>query len=338
MHSSRTIYDAQPSASSSKHYNGVFMRDPSPIDSSGQQQHHHENGQSSYTEEHTIHQHYVQQSFTESDSDSAEQPAAFPEGNWGKKSMKGAQFVRKGKMAAWGPTRGEWEVEERARKRLRHLLPSSRSPSPPTLSHLREDSPPTQSPYLPPSDEHTSCSTFVLDPAMAHSFRTHLLNDLQQTTDNLIEGETTLKRALGRLWVVLGEDHDDAGDLAKREETDDDDAMLERDRGLASRLSSDFSPSLQNLFLTQYMNGNTAIFEPSQFGSPQMQLENLEKSLSALRELADDSREYSERLVEIREDLGDVRRQRDLVWKKVRENALEELKTMKEPEVMVNPE
>ena len=174
---------------------------------------------------------------------------------------------------------------------------------------------------------------------MAHSFRTHLLNDLQQTTDNLIEGETTLRRALGRLWVVLGEDHDDAGDLAKREETDDDDAMLERDRGLTSRLSTDFSPSLQNLFLTQYMNGNTAIFEPSQFGSPQMQLDNLEKSLRALRELADDSREYSERLVEIREDLGDVRRQRDLVWKKVRENALEELKALKEPEeVMVNPE
>jgi len=56
------------------------------------------------------HYHYIQQSFTESDSDSAEQPAAFPEGNWGKKAVKGAQFVRKGKMAAWGPTRGEWEV------------------------------------------------------------------------------------------------------------------------------------------------------------------------------------------------------------------------------------
>jgi len=261
-------------------------------------------------------------------------------------------------MAAWGPTRGEWEVrsnslveteyaidtdtdpvlqvEERARKRLRHLLPSSRSPSPPTLSHLREDSPPTQAPYVPPSDEHTSCATFVLDPAMAHSFRTHLLDDLQQTTDNLIEGETTLKRALGRLWVVLSEDHEAGGDLAKREEVDEDDAMFERERRHTSRLSSDFSPSLRNLFLTPFPNGGTAIFEPSHFGSPQMQLDNLEKSLSCLRELADDSREYVERLGEIREDLGDVRRQRNLVWKKVRENALEELKELKEPEV--NPE
>lgn len=31
-------------------------------------------------------------------------------GNWGKKSMKGARWVRRGKAVAWGPARGEWEV------------------------------------------------------------------------------------------------------------------------------------------------------------------------------------------------------------------------------------
>ena len=31
-------------------------------------------------------------------------------GNWGKKTMKGCRWVRRGKIAAWGPNMDEWEV------------------------------------------------------------------------------------------------------------------------------------------------------------------------------------------------------------------------------------
>ena len=42
-----------------------------------------------------------------------------------------------------------------------------------------------------------------------------------------------------------------------------------------------------------------------------MQMENMEKFFGVLRELQDDSREYLERLDEIREGLGNVRQQRN---------------------------
>lgn len=31
-------------------------------------------------------------------------------GNWGRKTAKGARWLRKGKLAAWGPGMEEWEV------------------------------------------------------------------------------------------------------------------------------------------------------------------------------------------------------------------------------------
>ena len=68
--------------------------------------------------------------------------------------------------------------------------------------------------------------------------------------------------------------------------------------------------------------------EPSALVDPQIQRGTLEKALMAIKELQDDSREYVERLEEIREGLGDLRTQRDLVWRKIRENALEELQKL----------
>ncbi|THH09879.1 hypothetical protein EW145_g1701 [Phellinidium pouzarii] len=286
---------------------------------------------------------YYYPSFVASDSDESELPAGVARGNWGKKAMKGARWVRRGKAAAWGPNKGEWEVEERARKRLQQLMEPPRSPSPPTLSHLREMSPPLGAPYARPASTHGSYSAFVLDPAMAHSYRTHLLGDLQQTTENLIQGEATLSSALGRLWKVLSEeehvfvDNNEVGsaegvDVAKREEgEDDDDDMSDRGRRLAR--APDVTPPSHKLFLTPFLNEGTNMLEPSHFGSPQMQLENMEKSFGALRELQDDSREYVERLQEIRESLGEVRRQRDLLWMKIREQALEELKSIDQQDV-----
>lgn len=181
---------------------------------------------------------------------------------------------------------------------------------------------------------------------MAHSFRTHLLKDLQQTIDNLIEGESTMKRALGRLQQVMSEDPDQGASgssssrtgtreadegmaVAKREEADDegvDEDAVDREGRFAR--APDLSLPMHKLFLTPLTNGGPAIFEPSHFGSPQMQLEQLEKSLGTLRDLQDDSQEYVERLEEVRETLGEVTRQRDMVWTKIREGALEELKEL----------
>ena len=224
-----------------------------------------------------------------------------------------------------------------------------RSPSPLTLPHLRESSPPLGAPYTRPSTTHGSYAAFVLDPAVAHSYRTHLLTDLQRTTDNLIQGESTLNHALGRLWKVLREEEhvaqtqdgddarnkgsepllngvaDDVMDTDRREEIDEgDEEMSERERRVAR--APDLSKPMHKLFLTPFPNGDTHMMEPSQFGSPQMQLENMEKALATLHELQDDSREYVERLAEIRESIGDVKRQRDVLWMKTRELALEELK------------
>lgn len=39
-----------------------------------------------------------------------EEPTDVVKGNWGRKTTKGARWLRKGKLAAWGPGMEEWEV------------------------------------------------------------------------------------------------------------------------------------------------------------------------------------------------------------------------------------
>lgn len=270
-------------------------------------------------------------------------------GNWGKKTMKDARWVRKGKLAAWGPGMEDWQVrllcyfaethshfllqiEERARKRIKLLLPTSRrSSSPPSLPHLRSPSPPLEAPYPAPITQHLSFSSFVMDKAVTHSFRSSLLDELEQATNGLIEGEATMRKALGRLWQVISEDPDERpGDTSlvpKREDEDEDEEEEEEEDERERRLARapDLTPSTHKLFLLSYPNGGPPVFEPSQFSSPEMQLESLEKSLAALRELQDDGREYVERLEEIREGLGDIKAQRDEIWTMVRERALKEM-------------
>ncbi|KII93398.1 hypothetical protein PLICRDRAFT_35598 [Plicaturopsis crispa FD-325 SS-3] len=250
-------------------------------------------------------------------------------GNWGKKMTRDARWVRKGKMVAWGPGMEDWQAEERARKRLKLLLPATRrSPSPPSLPHLRSPSPPLESPYPPPNVQHLSFSSYVMDKAVTHSFRSSLLDELEQATNGLIEGEATMRKALGRLWEVIGEDPDKRPSdsfVPKREEEEDMTGEEdERDRRVSR--APDLTPSADKLFLLAYTNGGAPpVFEPSHFSSPEMQRETLEKSLATLRELQDDGREYVERLEEIREGLGDVSAQRDTIWEMVRERALKEL-------------
>ena len=60
----------------------------------------------------------------ESDWEDEEVPASVAGGNWGRKHLRGARWVRKGKADAWGPMRGEWEVsclESRAARRQSYL-------------------------------------------------------------------------------------------------------------------------------------------------------------------------------------------------------------------------
>jgi len=39
-----------------------------------------------------------------------DEPIDVAKGNWGRKTAKGARWLRKGKLAAWGPGVEEWEV------------------------------------------------------------------------------------------------------------------------------------------------------------------------------------------------------------------------------------
>ncbi|KAG6910596.1 hypothetical protein DXG01_009547 [Tephrocybe rancida] len=250
-------------------------------------------------------------------------------GNWGNKTVRGARWVRKGKMTTWGPSMDDWESEERARKRIKLLLPQERrSPSPPSLPHLeRSPSPPLVSPYPPPDAQHLSYASFVMDKAVTHSFRSNLIDELENATNGLIEGEATMNRAMGRLWQVINEDPENmygqASVIPKQEDGDGDAHEEEAARRMAR--APDLTPPMHKIFLLSYPSGGPQVFEPSHFASPDMQLETLEKSLATLRELHDDGREYGERLQEIRDSLGDVRAQRDGVWDLVRERAVKEL-------------
>jgi len=119
-----------------------------------------------------------------------------------------------------------------------------------------------------------------------------------------------MKQALGRLWQVMNEDPDkrpDASVVPKLENEDE-------------------HPSTHKIFLLSYPAGVPANHDPSHFAVPETQLNTLEKNLATLRELQDDGREYVERLQEIRENLGDVRAQRNIIWDLIRERTVKELR------------
>jgi len=171
-----------------------------------------------------------------------------------------------------------------------------------------------------------------MDRGVTHSFRSPMLEDLERATNGLIEGEAGMKRAFGRLWEVLSKDPDqvhlkDAVIPKREDESEDANAEGEKERRLA-RAPDLAPPPTQKLFIVSYPNRGSPVFDPSHFVHPDMQRENLEKSLSTLRELQDDVREYVERLQEVRESLGDIRAQRDEVWTIVRTSALQELQRM----------
>jgi hypothetical protein len=212
------------------------------------------------------------------------------------------------------------------------MLPpaAERSPSPPTLPHLRSPSPPLSAPYPLPAPGHLNFTALVMDRAVTHSFRSPLLADLEAATNGLVEGETALRRALGRLWRAMSGADARTEVVPKREDEDggaDDDEEAQR----VAR-APDLTPAAHRLFVSSVEPGpGGAVHEPSAFAGgeglapPEAQVEMLEKAISHLRDLEDDGREYVERLEEIREGLGDVRAQRDTVWRMVRTQAVREL-------------
>jgi len=166
-----------------------------------------------------------------------------------------------------------------------------------------------------------------MDKAVTHTFRSKLLDELEQATNGLIEGEATMRRALGRLWQVINEESDGRGDMAvvpKREEVELE-SESRHDEGDQFDRVPDLTPPAHRLFLF-YPDGGIQGFEQSHFASPEMQLDMLEKSIATIRELQDDGREYVERLQEIREGLGDIRAHRDGIWDAVRERGVRELR------------
>ncbi|KAF9073794.1 hypothetical protein BDP27DRAFT_1318168 [Rhodocollybia butyracea] len=249
-------------------------------------------------------------------------------GNWGIKNTKGARFMRRGKITSWGPNMGDWDAEERTRKRIKLLLPQHRrSPSPPTLPHLsRSPSPPLLAPYPPPTTQHLTYSSFVMDKSVTHTFRSNLLDQLENATNGLIEGEATMRRAMGRLWQVMSEDPSPRLEPVTKQEDEELEELSEQD-ARAKRLARapDLTPPIHKLFLFQYPNSSSLYSEQSHFTTPESQQGNLERAMAVMRELQDDGREYVERLQEIREGLGDIRAHRDGVWDMVRERAVQEL-------------
>lgn len=165
-----------------------------------------------------------------------------------------------------------------------------------------------------------------MDKSITHTFRSGLIDELEQATNGLIEGEVSLKRALGRLWQVMYENSmKKKGDelvVPKREDEDDTDGD-----GQIRRIgrAPDMIPPTHRIFLSPYPSVVPANADLSHFAGPESRLSSLEKNLAILRELQDDGREYTERLEEIREGLGDVRAQRDVTWNMVRERAVNEL-------------
>lgn len=168
-----------------------------------------------------------------------------------------------------------------------------------------------------------------MDKSVTHTFRSRLVDELEQSTNGLIEGEATMRRALGRLWQVMSEDPDSkpkksSAIIPKREDEDEQaDGDDPRTRRVAR--APDLTPPTHKIFLLSHPNGAPASHDASHFTAPERQLETLEKSLATLRELQDDGREYVERLQEIREGLGDVRAQRNVIWNLVRERAIKEM-------------
>lgn len=303
------------------------------------------------------------------DEDADELAPGTANGNWGKKHLHGARFVRRGHMAAWGPTRAQYDVEDRARRRLRLILPEFTGEpieQDPILPHLRSPSPPMTAPYTPAPIQHTSYTSSVFDPNVGASFRSNLLNSLERSASELIQSEIALTRALGRFWSALTESANRLSSEKRHAIMQEQEALLAEQRQsrmtaemtdgepLTNGARADSVPPVAPVypaipddrlveldpFTTQdvtmrmftlpthmrleYFHTPTGAPEIISV-APQHQVDLVKRSMLAIRELQEDSKECMERLEEIREMLGKVKGLRDAVWAIMRSRAILEM-------------
>ena len=171
-----------------------------------------------------------------------------------------------------------------------------------------------------------------------------MLTDLERATCGLIEGEASLRRAMGRLWEVLSDDIDRqvndrpqnarSATVPKQEDIEEREGLSDRDDSMDGDRPSTapvLASNLRKIFIKTHADGVLphrvlpAIYEPMATTIAQQQEDMLEKGLATLRELQEDGREYVERLDEIREGLGGVKSQKQALWTVVRECALKEM-------------
>ncbi|KAJ1310340.1 hypothetical protein OPQ81_007079 [Rhizoctonia solani] len=254
-------------------------------------------------------------------------------GNWGNKMQPGARWLKLGKCSSWGPSHAEWEMEERARKRLKRLLPPPESSEPPSprLPHHRSPTPPSTAPYASPISIHSSFSSFVLDPSVQHSFHSTTINELERTASELIEAESALRRALGSLFRAMDVEADEdrrrfalpkpPGTTVTGKPKPEPNGEIEDAEASARALML----PIHRRFITPHAVPLPPIYESNMLINQETQIETFEKSLAFLRELMDDGIEFTERLEEIREGLGTERAIRKGTWKAVRLRALQEM-------------
>jgi hypothetical protein len=230
------------------------------------------------------------------------------------------------------------QVEERARKRLKLLLPATESSSPPTprLANRRSPTPPSIAPYAPPIAIHSSYTSFVLDPSVQHSFHSTTINELERTATELVEGESALRRALGSLFRAMDVEADEDkqrfaipgkgpttnGALGQNGVPKPEPNGDSEDAEVSARA---LMLPIHRRFITPYPVPLPPIYESNMLINQETQVETFEKSLAFLRELMDDGIEFTERLEEIREGLGTERAIRKGTWKGVRLRALQEM-------------
>lgn len=222
------------------------------------------------------------------------------------------------------------QTDEKARQRLRRVMPRSRSPTPeiPTLPHLRSSTPPLVASYTHMPTISRDFTSFVLDPTVQHAFTSSHFTSLQDTATELVAGEAAMRKAFGGVWRIL------QGDLQRREPTDPQDECGEEgdededDVRVSLRVSRRDPtppeiPPLADLFVSPVpvtLGGAS-----DRYISPQSQLETFEWCLGVMRELADHGKEYLSRLEEIRNGLGEAGAVRRAVWQACRKTAIDEM-------------
>jgi len=174
---------------------------------------------------------------------------------------------------------------------------------------------------------------------MQHSFRSEMMQDISRAIGNLIDGEAAMKRALGRLWHVLedvpenqnrtsattngtvtvnGDANHDSMDLSPPASKENDTAVADPIANRHDGYKPELTPPIEAFFLNGHPPG------PENGRPPPFEV--LLDGVGVLQELQDDSREYVDRLEEIREGIGSALCQRDALWSLIREKALSEMK------------